>query len=326
MDTDRRNSTKRIIFMKKARDFFNKQIQKEEDKLKRKLTKEERKENRKKNHKSAKLIAIVGTSFAIGILAGREGGKLLDAGNTIEVAKDNNEITIDTNGIGENKTINIKNSTKNGRSLFVDGLRIEEDDLETIQKLEQNVHDEIDKLEGRPKQVLTYIKELYANEHNQKEGADVTSDDISINRMKTGGRTKVEKNDGSWIGDNMIMRITIDNKENPDEIEVPYIRFENNNPKEHIYSPGAIRLVNSLTVMDMGLDWIDNEAKYGASKEGFEHAIIEYKKSKMNDIAIGYDISDGDESSIAKKEGDKMMGLRGDENEVVDLTHYFDGR
>ncbi len=41
MDKDR-NSTKRIMFMKKARDFFNKQIEKEERKQERQLTNEEK--------------------------------------------------------------------------------------------------------------------------------------------------------------------------------------------------------------------------------------------------------------------------------------------
>ncbi len=328
-----RNSTKRLVFMKKVRDFFNKQVEKEEKKLERKLTKEERRENRKKNRKMAKSVAMFATTFALGIVGGAEGRHLLDSGHSVKVVedKDNSKITIDTNETGKHQDVHINNSTKDGRRLFVDGLHIEEDDLETIQKLKQNVHEEINQLEGKPEQILTYIKELYANEYNQKKDTDITSDDISIDRRRMNQRlTEVLMDDGTkQVGRNMEMEITIDNKKCHDKIKIPYTRFENNRPKGHVYSPGAIRLVNSLTVIDMGLDWIDDEAKEGASKGGFERAIIEYKKSQMNDIAIGYDISKGgsnEQSSIAKKEGVKMRDFRNDENEVIDLTKHVDER
>lgn len=309
MDRDR-NNTKRLAYMKKAKAFFNKKRKEKEDRLGRELTKEERKENRKKNRKMAGRVAMFATVFALGMVGGAEGMHLLDSGNSVKVVEDN--------------------STKNGRKLFVDGLHIEEDELETIKTLKQDVHEKVNQLEGKPEQVLTYIKELYANEYNQKEGTDITSNDISIDRRMMPERGMADKegkintlieNRKEEIGRNMEMEITIDNKKCHDKIKIPYTRFENTYSKDHVYSPGAVRLANSLVVMDMGLDWIDEEAKQGASKEGFEHAIIEYRKCQMNDIAIGYDISDdeGFNSSIAKKEGDKMMDYRGeDANGVFD--------
>lgn len=87
MDKDR--NSKKIVFMRKARDFFDKQVEKEEEKLERELTNKERRETRKKNRKKARVVAIV-ASFALGVAGGAVGSHLLDSGHNIEVVEKKN--------------------------------------------------------------------------------------------------------------------------------------------------------------------------------------------------------------------------------------------
>lgn len=306
MDTDR-NSTKKLVFMRKARDFFNKQIEKEKDKLKRELTKEERKDSRKKNRKKARLIATVATSFALGV-GSTTGINLLNSGNTVKVEdKSENSVTIDAEEI--DKIVKVQSD----RPVWVNGLHVGKDELETVRNmnhdLEINTRREIDSLENKPEQVEMYIKTLFVDEYNREEGTNITCKDITINRKKIRGirmeqiglkdrwglvkEEKTEENSFSLFkeggrlkqGNTMLISILIDSDKEKSIIQLPYVCVEQDGPIKDKYLPGAVRIVNSLPAIDKGLDWIDKEARDGNSKQVFFEAILEHKKSQMNKIA-----------------------------------------
>lgn len=336
MDRDR-NNTKRLAYMKKARDYFDKQIKKEEDKQKRKLTKEERRETRKKNRKMAKMVAILTTSFALGIVGGAEGRHLLDSGHTIEVAdKKEHSVTID-----DEKVDGITRIT-NARHTFINGIHVGEDELEIAKNingaLEINTREDVNKLHDKPEEVSTFLKALLAEEYNTlKDGDDYhDKEDITSDNIKEIHRQEAELEKGETRSYSIIeemnsnrknlISITMDSKDNQETIvNWEYVKTSGN---DYAIAPTFLgdkhgkdaveykRVENTLDkllpVLDKGLDWIDKGARKDQSQAFFE-SMLEYKKSKMNRIATEHmQMKDG---KIYYKEDSK-----GDDG-TFDLTH-----
>ena len=293
--------------MKKARDYFDKQIKKEESKQKRKLTKKERKENRKKNRKMAKRVAMFATAFALGIVGGAEGRHLLDSGHTIEVAnKEEHSVTIDDEKI--DGVIRITNA----RHTFINGIHVGEDELEVAKNingaLEINTREDVNKLHDKPEEVSTFLKALLAEEYNTlKDGddyhdkEDITSDNIKEIHRKEGG--KEEERSYSIVEEmssnrHNLISITMNNKDNKETIvNWKYVKTSGDNyaivptflgdkhGKDAVEYKRVENTLNKLLpVLDKGLDWIDKGARKDQSQAFFE-SMLEYKKSKMNRIA-----------------------------------------
>ena len=199
------------------------------------------------------------------------------------------------------------------RPVWINGLYVGKDELETVRNmnhdLEINTRREVDSLENKPEQVEMYIKTLLVDEYNREEGTNITCKDITINRKKIRGiimkpsflengwelvkEEKTEENSFSLYnkdgclkqGNTMSISILIDSDKEKSIIQLPYVCVEQDGPIKDKYLPGAVSIVNSLPVIDKGLDWIDNEARDGNSKRDFFEAILEHKKSQMNKIA-----------------------------------------
>lgn len=274
---ENKNSTKRRIFIGKAKEFLTEQIKKRENKLKRELTDEERKETRKKNRKKAGFIAAVSASLFVGALGGREIGKLLDSPNTIKVADESeNSVTIDAEEIDKVVRVNTD------RPVFINGLHVGKDELEIVrnmnQDLEINTRREINSLENKPEQVETYIKTLVANDYNQKHEKDLTANDIEIERSGIRGTIfDVEKGKKCNYQD---MKIVIGHSLMP----VRYF-IHKDGTIDFGEQPPAEKEIMSLPVVVRGLDWIDKGAQNANFQQAFFEAILEYKKSKMKEIS-----------------------------------------
>ncbi len=239
------------------------------------------------------MIATVATSFALGIVGGSEGRHLLDSGHTIEVA-DKKEHSVEIDAKETDGIIHISNA----KHVFVNGLHVSEDQLEVVKNmnknLEINTRREVNSLQEKPEQLSTYIKTILADEYNQANGANITSDDITIHREKA--KEKNENSNSSAYerildeGINLI-KVTVKKEDNEkDNIALAYIKNSRRDYKKApIYFPkdyekGQEILEKLLPLIDNGLDWIDQRAEDGGAKQSFFESILKHKISKMNEI------------------------------------------
>ncbi len=273
------------------------------------LTKEEARKVAKKvvreESRKRKTRAIL---VALGILASAstiEGVALLNSGSRA-IDKSKNEITLDAEKTDKDiNVINIKD-----RKVFIDGIKVNESNLETIQKenseptLEEKVEKEVENLKTST-EVVDYIKTVYAKEYNNEYKTNINKDDIKTHktRAETSLVEDIDK-DGNKIirlknkedgdkrlvdTDGGVITVTVYN-ENKEEINKEGILNHSGYYKE-IQDYGAKVLSNVESIVDTGIDWSTAMDEPGNSKEiketykqRFINSIVKYKESQIENI------------------------------------------
>lgn len=235
-------------------------------------------------------------------------------------------------------------SIKDSKHAFINGIHIGKDELEVAKNmngnLEINTRDEVNSLQDKPEEVLTFIKALMADEYNNQiasdefeTGKDITSDNIKEIHREEAELEKGEKRSYSIIEEmasnrQNLISITMDNKDNQETIvNWKYVKTSGNDyeivptflgdrhGKDAVeYIRVEKTLEKLLPVIDKGLDWINEEARDNGSKQAFFESMLKYKISKMNRIATDHmAIEDGEIHYYEEDENDEDL--------TIDLTH-----
>jgi len=181
MDKNKRKQQNRSWAMRKAKVLAKEKIRKKEEMLDRKLTREE-KENifeKVRNNIKRQLAVRIAYGFmglAVGLGGGIVGTKLLNEANNKGITKTESTIEIDTEKTEKDVVINNKNNEK---EVFLNGIKVDLNKQEN--EIKSNLLEEIDKFETKD-DVLDYIKNIYVEKYNQKNGTDITAENITIEK------------------------------------------------------------------------------------------------------------------------------------------------
>lgn len=267
----------------------------QERKVRAKVVKQE-----SKRRKIKALIAALGLTSAISI---GEGVALLNPGND-GVDKSKHEITIDAGEVEKN--IKIKNI--GDRNVFIDGIKVNQEDLGKDQEatLEENVEKEVEKLKTSV-EVIEYLKTVYANEYNEEYNTNVNKENVEITKNREGISLVEDKDEN---GNDIIRNI---NKNDPEDIKTVDIESgvvtakvydENKNMLsiQQVLNDGKNNykgiedsennvLIKVGKILDKGIDWstsidqkdTDEKIKQNYKKQ-FIDSIVEFKENQIEEI------------------------------------------
>lgn len=267
----------------------------QERKVRAKVVKQE-----SKRRKIKALIAALGLTSAISI---GEGVALLNPGND-GVDKSKHEITIDAGEVEKN--IKIKNI--GDRNVFIDGIKVNQEDLGKDQEatLEENVEKEVEKLKTSV-EVIEYLKTVYANEYNEEYNTNVNKENVEITKNREGISLVEDKDEN---GNDIIRNI---NKNDPEDIKIVDIESgvvtakvydENKNMLsiQQVLNDGKNNykgiedsennvLIKVGKILDKGIDWstsidqkdTDEKIKQNYKKQ-FIDSIVEFKENQIEEI------------------------------------------
>ena len=110
------------------------------------------------------------------------------------------------------KDIKIKNM--GDRNVFIDGIKVNQEDLGKDQEatLEENVEKEVEKLKTSV-EVIEYLKTVYANEYNEEYNTNVNKENVEITKNREGISLVEDKDEN---GNDIIRNI---NKNDPEDIK-----------------------------------------------------------------------------------------------------------
>lgn len=170
MDRRKTPQEKRSIFFAFTRNKSRQEIERIENRLSRRLTREERRKIIQKNaSKARRKVVVSAVIFALGGITGASTQKLLNEGKT-EVAIDAEKYT---------DSINIKNVT-NDREVFINGLRVELNEIDVNENIEEKVKEEINNFKTA-EDVMEYTKDIYEESFLEEHGEDIEVTDITKN-------------------------------------------------------------------------------------------------------------------------------------------------
>ncbi len=187
------------IFVSLTRKKAKEEIAKYQNKLTRKLTNEEKHLITKKVAKRTRGKAAVISIFALGIFTGMKTDNLLEASKSKGI-DNKEEITIDAEEL--NKDISIDNVT-NDREIFINGIKVELNEIENNEKALSNVKEQINNL-SNPEESLEYLKESYVNEYNKENDEKITKDNVTFHI----GDGNVLYSDQAENGDTIVRKCT----------------------------------------------------------------------------------------------------------------------
>ena len=185
MDKKSKEKELRGLFINKARKKARPIVERRRAKLakegKELSREEENKIIRKVSKKIKKEYTVRGLFLAMGLSAGIAGTKLLNEVNNVGITQTENSINIDA--IKAEKDVYIENDSKDNkytpREIFLNNNKVDLD--AQTNEIKENVTEEIDGLKNK-KDVLNYVKDIYAEEYNETNGTNITKKDISISK------------------------------------------------------------------------------------------------------------------------------------------------
>ena len=185
MDKKSKEKELRGLFINKARKKARPIVERRRAKLakegKELSREEENKIIRKVSKKIKKEYTVRGLFLAMGLSAGIAGTKLLNEVNNVGITQTENSINIDA--IKAGKDVYIENDSKDNkytpREIFLNNNKVDLD--AQTNEIKENVTEEIDGLKNK-KDVLNYVKDIYAEEYNETNGNNITKKDISISK------------------------------------------------------------------------------------------------------------------------------------------------
>lgn len=280
-NVERKKQEKRGLFVILTRKASNKEIDIQEALEGRKLTRAERRKIIEVNARRAMIKTIlIGGVFAFGTKAGWEGRKLLEEGKT--------EISIDAEQYKDG--INLTNVTSD-RDVFMNGLHVELDEIDSNEKIEQSAKETVDNFKTS-EDVLEYTKGIYEEEYFQEYGKniEITSilknpSDLNESIIRICGKVKDETEDNRLIEE---VKRSLKGVENADPISNSRkdVLLKDNKAVYDIIAVGceyASTFDKNLETNDRDYYFLD--AMEGSWKDSYIEYLIEYKKEQRNKIA-----------------------------------------
>lgn len=327
------------IFVKLTRKTAKKEIQKREEKYDRKLTKEEKSNVIKRVARRTRGRVALVSMFALVSFTGMQSKNLLNERNYRGIYNNQEEVSTDAEEI-DNKKISINNVSDN-RELFINGLKVETSEIEESKNMEQentntkvyssnnlikqeelennnfddikeNIEEEINNLDTSD-EILEYIKNLYVNEYNSLNNANITANDIRFEQIQRGVlyHDKAENGDDivrncqeseyEGIGipvqtdlkmvnciiqnDGFIEKQSVTNNYGSGEYVSVY-------SKDEKVEKADVTPLNKLGgVIDNGIDYYsaiknNNTQELNIYKGRFINSLVEYKQSEINNSLV----------------------------------------
>lgn len=293
--------------------------------LGRRLTLEERNEIVEKHVRRAKNtlrgIIIAGT-FGVGVLAGHNSGKLPSA--NVKVEETDKNVKIDATKADKNKDIDMKIARNDKRDLFINGIKVEFNEVNQNETIEETVEKEVNKLSNK-EDVLNYLKGLYIDNYNNEHQKGLTAQNVELYKTRTDNLKDYKdiagnkyykvtsENTGNIEKDYGVIRATVKDGNrvvkneyavngNGDYSEYMPVYDESEEVEEADKNP----MYGVGAVIDTGIDYssnIDTKNK-NVYKERFEKTIIKLKQKQINEIAKGTDKSSNEKASDGYEIGD----------------------
>lgn len=319
MNKNNTEKKRRGIFVKLTREKSKEDIRELREKRLREgkdITKKEKHEIIRKNAKRAKIKTIIYAMGAGLFISGAKTANLLNEINE----RNKTEITVDADQYKNGIYINNVKEDKN--KLFVNGLKVDLEEVDLNEQIEINARAEVNNLKNSD-EVLIYIKQIYAdevNERNPKGREKVTADDILLRKQ----RAYIDLyRDRAKNGD-MIIREVYGDKGRVDtarglmSARVNYRDGEESESESAIWDIDSYKKVYSKDeeveqdkesilvdiggIIENGIDYYSgfiDENESDIYKNRLINSVIEYKKSKIKEItqkptkeqtSDGYDI------------------------------------
>ena len=189
MDKKSRKKQNRNFFIKQARKKARPVVEKRRAKLAERGEKLSREEENKNIERIAKKIKkevlvrsiIIGITGTIGVGAGATGMKLLNDANNKGITQTQNEINIDAIEAGKDIKITNKdeNNKYNERGVFINGIKVDLNEQEN--QIKANASQKLEELKEK-NETLEYIKGFIAQEYNEENGTEISTEEITIEK------------------------------------------------------------------------------------------------------------------------------------------------
>jgi len=167
----------RNIFINLTRKKSKEQILNEEKDLGRKLSRQEKHKIIMQNAKKLRRNIAFASFFALGGIVGLSGNNLLhEAQTTKGLTTNNKEITIDASEA--EKDIRVDSLSNDSRSLFVNGYKVDLNEIDCNEQIPDITYEEVDNLKSS-QAVLDYIKKMYISKYNAN-GENINLEDVTL--------------------------------------------------------------------------------------------------------------------------------------------------
>lgn len=173
---------------------------------KRRIEKNIIKKHKRENKIRAIKAILVGLGITIGAGTGAGVTAALNAGENKGIENKRNEITVDLDKANKD----IKVNTQNDREIFVNGIKVNIEDINQSEELKENTQKEIDLLK-EPEEVCDYLKDIYVDEYNKVNKTNISKENIELYKHREDKKIYQDK---ATNGDNILREeyITDDNK------------------------------------------------------------------------------------------------------------------
>lgn len=308
------------VFVKLTKNKAKEKIKEKQEKIQRKLTRDEKKIIIKNIAKRTRGRAAIISMFALGTLSGMKAQNLLNSANEkgiqIEQTDNGKEAVVDLNEIdkvtikGLDSLADTENTgifVEEENNGFLQSLKVDINEITANEKIRSEAEKEVNNLNNSD-EVLDYMKEIYVKEYNEKNGTNLTIDNVELykGRGDTLYRDTAENGDSiirttsdkyaigkteldSEIG---IVRATIkdDNGRNISKEMMTYdngkyVTVYSENQVVEEYNENALTELKGITFN--GIDYygafIDSDKD--TYKNRFINSVENYKKEQINEIA-----------------------------------------
>lgn len=322
MNKDDKKRVKRNIFISETKRKSKEEIREKEAKLGRKLTNNEKDQIVLKNGKRMLTrigaIAVAG-AFGIGILAGGAGVKKLNESSAVKQNKQ--KIEIDANKTNKNIEINTAENSK--RDIFINGIKVELNEIDNNESLEQSTEKEVNQL-ANDEEVLNYLKSTYIDKYNEEHQKGLSEKNVSIYKTRLQElQENKDKNGNKYFTTNFakqkegatdygVINVTIKDGNRIAQDEYA-IYDEKTNSYIPVYDDDEkIDEVNSNpmyglgAVLDNGIDYYATFSKTDNNKETYKNRFItsieKYKQSQIDKINGKKSQTEGKNNSNIKED------------------------
>ncbi len=308
------------VFVKLTKNKSKEKIKEKQEKIQRELTREEKKTIIKNVAKKTRGRAAIISMFAIGAFSGMKTQNLLNSANEkgiqIEKTSDGKEAVVDLNEIDkvtikgldsledtENTGIFVEEE-KNG---FLQSLKVDVNEITANENIRSEAEKEVNNLNNSD-EVLAYMKEAYVKEYNEKNGTNLTIDNIELYK----GRGDTLYRDTAENGDEIIRstseKYVIEKTTIDSEIGIVTARIKNNDGKyiskesmtydngKYVtvytkdqkvdkYSENTLAELKGITFNGIDYYGAFTDAEKDTYKSRFIDSVENYKKDQINEIA-----------------------------------------
>lgn len=180
------------VFVKLTKNKSKEKIKEKERKANKPLSKEEKKLIIRNVAKKTRGRAVIISMFALGAVSGMKTQNLLNSadekGVRIEQTDEGREAIVDLENIDKVtiKGLNSVEDTENtgifvekGKDKFLQSLKVDVNEIDVNEKAESEAKIEVNSLSNSG-EVLNYIKEVYIKEYNEKNGTNMTVDNLEL--------------------------------------------------------------------------------------------------------------------------------------------------